>query len=336
MKNEYLLSEDNYIKEMNETVSPYLNQRKTEVYPEREAGKPIFCARYTADSPKGIVLISHGFTESAEKYREAAYYFTKLGYHTCVIEHCGHGRSYRLTEDLSLVHIDRFERYVEDLLFVSRSARDAFPGLPLYLYGHSMGGGIAAAAAATAPGMFQKLLLSSPMIRPATGNIPWAAACLLASAFCLVGKGTEYVMGQHPYDGLETFQDSASLSEQRFSYYQNIKKAEPLFQTSAASYRWMREAARMSRFLATKAWKQIQSPALVFQAGQDDFVSGTQQKLFVEKINRSGQGRSSGRNAAPTARLIRMPDSKHEIYNSEKPALEVYWEEIFTFLQQDL
>lgn len=62
-------------------------------------------------------------------------------------EHCGHGRSYRMcsdTGDLSLVHVD-------DLLFVSRRAAE-FPELPVCLYGHSMGGGIAAAAAAQAPG----------------------------------------------------------------------------------------------------------------------------------------------------------------------------------------
>ena len=73
-------------------------------------------------------------------------------------EHCGHGRSYRLcsdTGDLSLVHIDDYQRYVDDLLFVSRLAAQEFPELPICLYGHSMGGGIAACAAAQEPRIFQ-------------------------------------------------------------------------------------------------------------------------------------------------------------------------------------
>ena len=53
------------------------------------------------DMPKGVVVISHGFTESAVKYDEVAYYFLKEGYHVYIPEHCGHGRSYRLTADPS-------------------------------------------------------------------------------------------------------------------------------------------------------------------------------------------------------------------------------------------
>ena len=46
--------------------------------------------------------------------------------------------------------------------------------MKIYLYGHSMGGGIAAAVAARAPEMFEKVILSSPMIRPLTGGVPVA------------------------------------------------------------------------------------------------------------------------------------------------------------------
>ena len=36
------------------------------------------------DMPKGVVVISHGFTESAVKYDEVAYYFLKEGYHVYI------------------------------------------------------------------------------------------------------------------------------------------------------------------------------------------------------------------------------------------------------------
>lgn len=66
--------------------------------------------QYLSDAPKGVVVISHGFTESAAKYDEVAYYFLKEGYHVYIPEHCGHGRSYRLTADPFLVHIDTWRR----------------------------------------------------------------------------------------------------------------------------------------------------------------------------------------------------------------------------------
>ena len=66
----------------------------------------IHVQRYLAEKPKGVIIISHGFTEAAPKYDEMIYYFLKAGYHVYMPEHMGHGQSYRLTADSSLVHID--------------------------------------------------------------------------------------------------------------------------------------------------------------------------------------------------------------------------------------
>lgn len=127
---------------MDTVVRPYLAERMITEYCWREKGKKIFCARARADNPKGVAIISHGFTETIEKHLETIYYFLCGGYHVYMPEHCGHGRSYRLCGegDLSLVHVDDYRRYVEDLLFISRIAAREFSGLPLCVYGHSMGG----------------------------------------------------------------------------------------------------------------------------------------------------------------------------------------------------
>ena len=205
-------------------------------------------------------MLSHGYTETAEKHLESIYYFLRGGYHVFMPEHCGHGHSYRLcrdTKDLSLVHVDDYKRYVDDLLFVARTAAKDYPNLPLLLYGHSMGGGIAAAAAAQAPELFSRLILSSPMIRPSSAPIPWPLARLIARTFCILGKSEQYVAGHRPYDGQETFVDSASISEARFDYYQQKRNTEPLYQMSAASYGWLWQTARLNRYLQKTAWRQI-------------------------------------------------------------------------------
>ena len=59
----------------------------------------IHVQRYLAEKPKGVIIISHGFTEAAPKYDEMIYYFLKAGYHVYMPEHMGHGQSYRLTAD---------------------------------------------------------------------------------------------------------------------------------------------------------------------------------------------------------------------------------------------
>ena len=116
-----VLQEKNYAERMQNGVEPYLAAHAEEFYWERESGHPIHVLRYRAFRPRGVVVISHGFTENAEKYKEIVYYFIKEHFHVYLPEHCGHGKSYRLVEDPSLVYVDSYHRYVEDLLFVPES-----------------------------------------------------------------------------------------------------------------------------------------------------------------------------------------------------------------------
>jgi len=321
-----LLAEDGYAQAMDGVVTPYLEKRMEAAYCEREEGKKIFYVRALADKPQGVVVISHGYTETIEKHRETIYYFLRGGYHVFMHEHCGHGRSYRLCsdgKDKSLVFVDDYIRYVEDLLFVCRMAAQEFSQLPLYLYGHSMGGGIAAAAAAKGRDLFSGVILSSPMFRPSSAPLPWWLASLIAGVFCLAGQREHYLIGHRPYDGKERFADSAGICEARFDYYNRKRKEEPLFQTSAGSYGWLWQTVRLHRFLMKRAWRDISCPLLVFQAEYETYVSNKEQERFVKKCSAYREG---------SAVLVRVPGVKHEIFNSVPAVLEEYWMRIFAFL----
>ena len=52
---------------------------------------------------RGVVVISHGFTEFARKYSEMAWYFLLAGYSVCILEHRGHGHSVHDVDNPSLV-----------------------------------------------------------------------------------------------------------------------------------------------------------------------------------------------------------------------------------------
>lgn len=322
-ENNYILKEQTYFSTMEQKVLPYLAQRGKALCLEREAGKRLYCLRYLADEAAGTIVISHGFTETAEKYQEVVWYFLQHNYNVYIPEHCGHGNSYRLVEDPSLVHVDSWRRYVSDLLAVARGAAREQKGLPLYLYAHSMGGGIAAAALAKKPGLFDRAVLSSPMIRPLTKGVPWPAAKLLAELLCRLGRAAQYVPGGHAFDGKETFADSASTCRERFEFYQRRRTEEPLYQMNAPSCGWLREAARLNRYLMSEGWKHVETPLLIFQAENDDFVCNAEQDRFAKKINRNGK---------TSAKLVLVPGTKHEIYHSSSQVLERYLENIFDFL----
>lgn len=321
--NDLILREENYEQTMLDVAVPYLTARKRERYLSRAEGKRLYCASYLADDAVGTVVMSHGFTETEEKYQESIYYFLKNHYNVYMHDHCGHGRSYRLVKDLGMVHVDSYGRYVRDVLAVARLAKKEHPGLPLYLFGHSMGGGVAAAALSVRPELFDRAILSSPMIRPLTNGLPWTVASSLAALLCRMGRSARYVPGGHPFDGKETFENSPSTSWERYEYYQKKRETTPMFQMTSPSCGWLYGAARLNRYLQKTAWKNIQTPVLLFQAEKDTFVSGSQQKLFVRKINKAG---------LTMARLVRMPETKHEIFNSSTEVLERYWKEILDFL----
>ena len=323
---DFIIKEETFAKFMKDTVEPFLAGRKKELRITREADKELYCVCYDAEDPKGTVIISHGFTETAEKYLEPIYYLVKHGYNVYQPEHCGHGRSYRLVEDPSLVYVDRYERYVTDLLAAAEAAKQEHPQLPLFLFGHSMGGGIAAAALSRQPELFAKSVLSSPMIQPLTGTTLWPVAKLLAKLLCLMGKAKQYVPGGHAYDGNERFEDSASTSRERFAYYQKKRSAEPLFQMNAASCGWLNETARLNRYLMGTGWKYIQTPLLIFQAQDDTFVSSAEQDRFAEKVKAAGN---------VSVEKIRVDGTKHEIFNSDDEVLQNYWRKIMAFLGKE-
>lgn len=317
-----VVSEKSFAREMEETMLPYLRARGGMRYLEREPGRKIFLLTYRADAPKGVLVISHGYTEVSVKYQETFYYLVKSGYTVYFPEHCGHGRSYRLTKDPSLVHIDRWERYTQDLACTADLAARENPGQPLYLFGHSMGGGIAAALAAKEPERFDKVVLCSPMIRPRTGKVPWGTAVRIARGFCAVGQSRRYVAGQRPYGGPDDYRTGNCLSPARFAYWQEKKEPEPLFHLSAASYGWLYQSWRLNRYLQHVAWRKIQAPVLMFQAGREQMVSKREQERFARKLAWRRK-----------VRLIRVPAAKHEIFCGDARTMEVFWRRVFRFLE---
>ena len=330
-----IIHENEYEEIMKNIVTPYLLSHRRELYvpgadyPFRNESKritgKIHMLQYLSDidMPKGVVVISHGFTESAVKYDEVAYYFLKEGYHVYIPEHCGHGRSYRLTADPSLVHIDTWRRYIRDFLKACRYIKKAHPDLSLNLYAHSMGGAIGGIAAAWEPDWFHKVILSSPMIRPLTDNVPWPAATGIALEKCIFGKDEEYVAGRKPYDGSGSFETSSATSKPRYERYKNLRAEHEELQTWSPSYGWLWASAEMSWYLRLYGWKKYTAPMLLIQAQTEDMVSVRALKNFAGKINRQGK---------TTCDYIHMIGTKHEIYGSRGKILEKYWGYIFTFL----
>ncbi len=93
-----------------------------------------------AVEPHAILQISHGMAEYILRYRDFAAYLAAQGYVVCGNDHLGHGSTSGKEYPNGYFAPRNGRAYVlKDLYTMNRLACERWPGLPLVLFGHSMG-----------------------------------------------------------------------------------------------------------------------------------------------------------------------------------------------------
>lgn len=121
--------------------------------------------------PRAVIALVHGVTEHSNRYLAVASALTSAGLAVCAFDLRGHGRS-----SGPRGHVDHWQQYRADLqAFLSRLAA-GFPGVPVLLYGHSLGAIIALSLLQTGSGPVQGAVLSGAALQPAGLAGPLLAA----------------------------------------------------------------------------------------------------------------------------------------------------------------
>ena len=271
------------------------------------------------EAAHAIVLV-HGFTEYTEKFSEILYYFYEEGYSVFMMDQRGHGRSGRKTDNPDLVYVDSFEEYVLDLkYFIERIVRKYAPDLPLFLYGHSMGGCISGLFLERYPDAFRAAVLTSPMLKIDFGSLPDPAVNAMATFSRIVNREKRPAPGAVPFSPKPDFPGTCATSEARYLYTLGQQIAHKAYRTCGATFGWVRAAiGATEQVLRNAALADL--PILICQAGIDTLVDNAGQEVFAAN--------------APDARIVRFPTSKHEIYRSPKDVLEVYMKTVLGFLEE--
>lgn len=149
---------------------------------------PIFFSWQSARSAKkAVALILHGMGEHGGRYRPLSDYLSERGIETYRPDLRGYGRS-----GGSRGHVNRFSDFHRDLEALHRLAEKQNPGAPVFIFGHSFGGLVAASylalgamnRALTAPGTCG-LILTSPLFG-IFGKIPaWRHALAVIASVIL-------------------------------------------------------------------------------------------------------------------------------------------------------
>ena len=220
------------------------------------------------------------------------YYFLQNGYSVYVPEHRGHGYSDRIVVDGEKVHVEDYEQYVQDLHFFVKNVVEL---------------------------TFDAAILSAPMLGMNTGKYPKWLAKVTADFFCAIGKGTKYAAGQSGFSDKPSFETSSCVSRERYLYIYNMRLRNINYQTYGGTYAWVKAGFKVIRKLRKrKNINSIKIPLIIFEAEKDDMVDNCGIEKFAKK--------------AKTAQLVRMKDSKHEIFNAGEAVRDSYYRQIFLFL----
>lgn len=317
-----LIDEKNYEAAMKNEVEPFLGSIRRDECFESFDGNKIHFETYEHENAKAAVIVLHGFTESAEKFREVSYYFFQEGYSVFAPDLRGHGKSYRTSKKTGTVNADSFDDYAKDLeVLTEKVVLPSVKDKDIYIYSHSLGSTAALLYMQKNPQAVKKAVLSSPML---CGNMgmPVGIAKTVASVLCALGGKNISAPGRCHFDPGQTVENSDDTSEARFCYYHEKRKADSLLQTNGPSFGWVKASlkARDSIFKEENLSK-LTMPILLLKPQEDRQVLESWQDKFAEKVK--------------SVRVVNIPGSKHEIFGSENKTLAIYYREIFDFLNEE-
>jgi len=137
--------------------------------------------------PRTVLLVSHGLAEHSRRYKRFAEFMATHGFHVYAWDHRGHGQTTSPDAPLGRFGHRNGDRLVlDDVQAMRNSAAAAHPGLPILLFGHSMGGLIALNSAIDSPEGYSGLAIWNSNFNP--GPAGRAAQAILLAERALKGS----------------------------------------------------------------------------------------------------------------------------------------------------
>lgn len=300
-------------------ITKALEACKTSGYFPGFDGRKLYYEYFLAENSRASVVIVHGLSEFTKKFYELAYYLLNQGYNVFLYDQRCHGLSCRLTDRVDMLHVDRFEDYVSDLsLFISQVVTPA-EDKPIYLYGHSMGGAVAACYLTRQGETVRKAILSAPMFRPTTGTV-WAPAARLGLGLLAAAQGpkTKFRLSQE-FNPDHRFELAIDQSRARFTHNMSMRRGEKRYQSTPMTVGWVRESLAIGpRLLRRKRLARIRTPILLLSAQKDTVVRVDAHHLFAR--------------LCPTCQLVTLKDANHAMLSGKPEVLKQYLQQILDYL----
>ncbi|AYG59620.1 alpha/beta fold hydrolase [Rhizobium jaguaris] len=190
----------------------------------------------------GVLLISHGLAEHSRRYERFAGAMAAGGFHVYAHDHRGHGDTTAAEAPLGrFARRNGVDAVIADVLAMRELAAAAHPGLPVTLFGHSMGGLISLNVAVTHPNKFDAVTVWNANFNP--GLAGRAAQVILKAERML--KGSDVPSGLLPKLTFGAWGQSIANRRTEFDWLSRIPEevdkyiADPLCGFDASVSLWL-------------------------------------------------------------------------------------------------
>ena len=100
-------------------------------------GIKIYGSDWSIENPKAVVCLVHGLGEHCRRYDHLAEYFNQRKYAVTAYDRRGHGLS-----EGKRGHSPNLDAFLDEISELLNQAKKKYPKIPVFLYGHSMGGNL--------------------------------------------------------------------------------------------------------------------------------------------------------------------------------------------------
>lgn len=277
---------------------------------------------------KGCVVLLPGRAEPIIKYAEVMYELHQNGYTVFAIDHKGQGKSSRVLPNSHIGYIDDFDEYVEDIYHVIDKVLNPLlkehqqQSLAKYLLCHSMGGTIGCLLVQKYPRLFNKLVLSTPMLG-VKSPLPEFMLNLLLKFMVglrrLLKLPITYFWGQSDYRAIAFYKNRLTHSEIRYRAFRAVMAAYPENQMGGISFEWLQKALKAMQKVRANAQSML-IPTMLLIADDDQIVDNRYLRAVAAKL--------------PNALTVSIPNARHEVLFEQDAARGQALKQIYGFFDQ--
>lgn len=271
----------------------------------------------------GSVVMLGGRGEFIEKHFETYADLLDRGFGVAAMDWRGQGLSARASHPPGKDHLLDYRLRRADLdCFFRLIVRQKMPP-PYYAIAHSMGGHILAHHLHDHPNAVQRAVLCSPMIgldfapplRPLIG--------VMTAIMHGLGRDDAFLPGQGPYRGERRGYESRAFLTSDRERYEDEGAAialNPALAPGGMTFGWLRATRQSIAALMAPGYPEaIATPLLILMAGDDRLVSNRAIAAFAAR--------------APQAKLVEIPQARHELLKENDTIRRRVWGQIMRFLR---